>query len=132
MFELADRRGDYVTNVLNNPAGGAQRGFTGFGAFVQHSNVGGNHRNEFAVAPEAGVHFGYAVTRGTRLFVGYDFLYLSDVLRPGKLIDWTINFSLTVESIAQGNAFTLGSRPAPTLSSSDFWAQGINFGEKLR
>jgi hypothetical protein len=132
MFEQADRHGDYLTNVLNNPAGGTPRNFAGFGAFVQHSNMGGNHRHEFAVVPEAGINVGYAVRNGLRVYVGYDFLYLSDVLRPGKQIDQVINFSQTVDSIAAGNGFTPGSRPAPTLTSSDFWAQGINFGVEWR
>jgi len=132
MFQLADRRGDYLTNVLNNPAGGTPRSFSGFGLFVQHSNMGSSHRNEFAVIPEFGLNVGCEVARGVRVSLGYDFLYVSDVLRPGKQIDRTINFSQTVDSIAQGNAFAPGSRPAPTLSSSDFWAQGISFGVELR
>jgi hypothetical protein len=48
------------------------------------------------------------------------------------LIDRTINFSQTVDSIAEFNRFAPGSRPAPTLTSSDFWAQGISFGVELR
>jgi hypothetical protein len=132
MFELVDRRGDYLTNVLNNPAGGTPRSFSGFGAFVQHSNLGGGHRHEFAAVPEIGVNVGYQLRRGMRLFAGYDFLYLSDVLRPGKLMDRAINFSQTVDSIAQSNNFVPGSRPAPILTGSDFWAQGINLGFELR
>jgi hypothetical protein len=132
MFEQANRRGTFTSNVFNSPAGGAVQSFSGFGAFVQPSNSGGAHRHEFAVVPEVGVNVGYSVRNGLRVFMGYDFLYISDVLRPGKQIDRTINFSQTVDSIAQGNGFTPGNRPGPGLTSSDFWAQGINFGVELR
>jgi hypothetical protein len=132
MFEQVNRQGDYLTNVLNNPAGGSPVSHRGFGTFVQHSNQGGDHRHEFAVVPEVGLNLGYQVTSSLRLLLGYDFLYLSDVLRPGKQIDRTINFSQTFDSIVAGRPFTPGSRPAATVSSSDFWAQGVNFGVELR
>jgi hypothetical protein len=132
MFEIGSRFAGYTTNVFNNPAGGTPKSTSGFGAFVQQSNYGSEHRHEFAVVPEAGVNIGYQVTNGARLFVGYDFLYLSDVLRPGKQIDRTINFSQTVDSIAGGRPFVPGTRPSRDLTSSDFWAQGLNFGVEVR
>jgi hypothetical protein len=132
MFEIAARAGDYTTNVFNNPAGGTPRNTPGFGTFVQQSNFGSSHRHEFAVVPEVGINVGYQLTTGTRVFVGYDFLYLSDVLRPGKQIDRTINFSQTVDSLAGGNPFVPGLRPSANLTSSDFWAQGLNFGVEVR
>jgi hypothetical protein len=132
MLEIASRFADYTTNVFNNPAGGTPKSAPGFGAFVQQSNYGSNHRHAFAVVPEAGVNVGYQVTSSARLFVGYDFLYLSDVLRPGKQIDRTINFSQTVDSMAGGFPFAPGTRPNRDLTSSDFWAQGLNFGVEVR
>jgi hypothetical protein len=35
----------------------------------------------------------YRVTSGLRTFVGYDFLYISNVVRRGGQIDTTFNFS---------------------------------------
>lgn len=132
MFEITSRFADYTTNVFNNPAGGPAKSTPGFGAFVQQSNYGSAHRHAFAVVPELGVNVGYQITSIARLFVGYDFLYMSDVLRPGRQIDRTINFSQTVDSIAGGRPFVPGTRPNRDLTSSDFWAQGLNFGVELR
>jgi hypothetical protein len=46
------------------------------------------------VVPEVGVKVGYQVTPHLRAQVGYDFLYWSDVVRPGSQIDPLINTNL--------------------------------------
>ncbi len=74
----------------------------------------------------------YRITDGLRVFAGYDFLYLSNVLRPGEQIDRGINFSQTVQSVIAGNAVASGTRPAAMLVGSDFWAQGLHLGLELR
>jgi Putative beta barrel porin-7 (BBP7) len=137
MHQVANLNGFAVTNFFNAPAGGPFTGVPaqvvpGSGAFVQPSNQGRFSRDSFAVAPEVGVTLGYRLTDGLRVFAGYDFLYLSEVLRPGDQIDRGINFSQTVQSAIAGNAAAVGSRPAPTLVGSDFWAQGIHLGLELR
>ena len=75
---------------------------------------------------------GYRLTDSLRVFAGYDFFYLSNVIRPGDQIDRGINFSQTVQSAIAGNAVAVGSRPAATLVDSDFWAQGLHLGLELR
>jgi hypothetical protein len=81
-----------------------------------------------AIVPEVGLNIGYQATRSIRAYVGYDFLYLSNVLRPGNQIDRSINTSQTVQSAIAGNSPAPGERPAVPLSGSEFWAQGIHFG----
>ena len=49
-----------------------------------------------------------------RVWVGYDFIYISDVLRPGHQVN------------SAGLAF------GPTPNHTDFWAQGVNFGVGVR
>jgi hypothetical protein len=137
MFERANLNGFAVTNFLNAPAGGPFTGVPtqvvpGAGIFVQPSNLGRFSRDRIAVAPEVRVTLGYRLTGGLRLVAGYDFFYLSDVLRPGNQIDRGINFSQTLQSVIAGNAAATGSRPAATPVGSDFWAQGLHIGLELR
>src|SRR5262249_43201363 len=61
------------------------------GFFALPTNSGRAHKSEFSVLPEVGVQVGYSLTEQVRLFAGYNFLYLSNVLRPGSQIDPTLN-----------------------------------------
>jgi len=138
MHQVANLNGFAVTNFFNAPAGGPFTGvptqvIPGSGAFVQPSNLGRVSRDSFAVAPELGVTLGYRLTDAIRVFAGYDFFYLSNVLRPGDQIDRGINLSQTVQSAIAGNAAAAaGTRPAAAAAFPDFWAQGLHLGLKLR
>jgi hypothetical protein len=133
VHETANLNGFAVTNFFNAPAGGPFTGvptqtLPGAGSFVQPSNLGRLSRDQIAVAPEINVTVGYRLTNSVRVFAGYDFLYLSEVLRPGDQIDRGINFSQTLQSVIAGNAQGTGTRPATPLTTTDFWAQGIHLG----
>jgi hypothetical protein len=122
-----------ATNFFNTPPGGPFTGvpvqiIPGTGVFGQATNVGRRAPQVFAVAPEVGVNVGYQLPWGVRAFVGYDFLYLSSVLRPGNQIDHTITFAQTVQNSIAGNSAADGDRPIVPLLGSSFWAQGVNFG----
>ena len=80
------------------------------------------------MVPEFILQLGVDVTSHWRVFVGYNFLYLSDVIRPGNQIDRTVNLAqLTGLGLLGGPA-----RPTPVFNHNDFWAQGINFGAAYR
>ncbi|MBY0525749.1 MAG: BBP7 family outer membrane beta-barrel protein [Gemmataceae bacterium] len=88
------------------------------------SNIGRTTQNEFAVVPEVRLSVGYQITEHVNVSVGYNFLYLSDVLRPGDQIDRRVNAALIPTfGIAPPGALL----PAVPLKSSDFFAHGINF-----
>jgi len=93
------------------------------------ANIGRFNDNVFAVMPEAGLNIGYQVTSRTRVFVGYNLLYLGNALRPGDTIDTSVdparvpNFLTTPANPIMGTP-----RPRPMARSSDFFIQGINFG----
>ena len=55
------------------------------------TNIGVHRRNRFAWSPEAALNLGYQVTDHMRVFVGYDFLYLSDVVRAGDQVNLAVN-----------------------------------------
>ena len=62
------------------------------------------------------------------MYAGYDFVYLSDVLRAGDQIDLRVNptFLPPVRS-AVGPAL-----PVFAPQSTDFWMQGVSAGVQVR
>lgn len=85
----------------------------------------------FAVVPEIKCQIGYQITQALSAHVGYDFLYISGVARPGNHIDTNINPRLIPSSPAFGT--TSGPiNPNLSIRQEDFWAQGINFGLSVK
>jgi len=107
---------------------GLPPGITPGGIFAQTTNMGQQTRNQFAVVPEAQLQLGYRASSGIRLFVGYDVIYLSNVVRPGNQIDTTVNFTGNPAVNGVGTTLTGAARPAPLLNGSAFWAQGVQLG----
>lgn len=66
--------------------------------------------NRFALAPQGQLKIGYQFTPCIRGLLGYDFLYLSSVARPGKQID---------------NTYDGVMHPLVPMVNSSFWAQGL-------
>jgi hypothetical protein len=124
-LEEADINGQ--TTFLTGGASVTQVG----GLLALPSNIGHFHHNRFAVVPEAGFNVGVYVTPYVRAYVGYTFLYWSDVVRPGDVIDTSLNPRQIPTSLTAG-PLTGPARPAFQFRQSDFWAQGINFGLEVR
>jgi hypothetical protein len=101
------------------------------GLLAQATNSGHFTRDQFAVVPEVGINVGYQVTQHLRAFVGYSFLYWSNVVRPGDQIDRAVNPTQLPLSTA-APLLTGPARPAPVLRDTDFWAQGISLGVEFR
>jgi hypothetical protein len=132
--ERTDINGFTQTN-LANPVKGAPVTYTG-GAFTQLSNLGGHDSDQFAVLPEVDLTAGYAVNTWLRISIGYDFLFISDVLRPGNQIDGGVNLFRT-SLVQQANPpiaapATDPARPSFSPSQSNFWAQGLKLGAEVR
>ncbi len=108
--------------------GAVVQNFTG-GLLALPSNIGHFHHNAFSVVPEIGVNLGYQILPNLRGFIGYNFLYWSNVIRPGTSIDRVLdvtqipNFPLHPEP-----APVPGRHPAPVFHEVGFWAQGLTFG----
>jgi hypothetical protein len=99
------------------------------GQFAAPSNSGRSARDEFAVVPEVELAVQYQILDHVQLFAGYDFLYWSRVVRPGRQADLVVDTrgdqidpAFTGETVAY---------PRPLFKASDFWAQGLNFGVSL-
>lgn len=75
--------------------------------------IGRYGMNRFAVAPEGLLSVGYQLTPWCRAQIGYDFLFLSSVVRPGNQID---------------NTYDGVAHPGVPMTTSSFWGQGLNSG----
>jgi hypothetical protein len=96
------------------------------------ANIGTFTQNKFAVVPEASLNLGYHLTSHLKVFVGYNFLYMSSVLRPAGMIDTGLDSARipNFRNPADPPQFPVAGipRPAPVMRTTDFFAQGINFG----
>jgi hypothetical protein len=100
------------------------------GILALPSNIGTFSHDTFAVVPELGITFGYQVNCHLRAFVGYNFLYWSDVARPGDQISLAVN-PLQFPRTA-GPAPSTAGPPFFSFKETDFWAQAITFGVEVR
>jgi hypothetical protein len=100
------------------------------GLLAQGTNIGNYSRDRFALIPELGLNFGYQVTDCVRLFVGYNLLYVSTVVRPADQIDRAVN--PTQIPRLGGSTLTGPANPAFPFHGTDFYAQGLNFGVEFR
>jgi hypothetical protein len=104
------------------------------GLLALPTNIGSFTRDQFAVVPEVGLTVGYQLTQHFRLFAGYDFLYWSNVIRPGDQIDRVVDVNNIPRFVPAGLAIpsVLPPRPAVRFSDTDFWAQGATLGIEFR
>lgn len=128
MFENIAVNGILTTNDFNKF--GTPQTFAG-GYFTQPTNIGTLSHTQLAAIPEVNLNFGFQVFDHARLYMGYSFLYISGVARPGNQVDRAINPTQSL-AIDGTNVLAGAARPAPSFGSGDFWAQGLNFGLELR
>jgi len=98
---------------------------------VTGGNNGRTINNRFSVLSEAGANVGVYVSSFARVLVGYDFLYLNNVARPGAQIDPVVNTRLVPSSTNFG-ALTGIASPVNTGRREDFYVHGIRFGVELQ
>jgi len=96
-----------ITIAANPPTGAI---------FAMPSNIGRTTDDNFSVLPDVKCQVGYNLTEKVRLTLGYNFLYWSDVSRPGNAINRTIN----------------ATSPPRTIGETDFWAHGVSTGLEFR
>jgi hypothetical protein len=97
------------------------------GLLAQPTNIGTYYNDDFAIVPQVGVNLGFELCGGLWATVGYNFMYWSRVARPGDQIDMDVNLS------QQGGEDLMGlARPSFTGLTTDYWAQGLNFGLAYR
>jgi hypothetical protein len=114
--------------ILSNTAGASSAAPNGL--FTSGTNIGRYTRNQYSVIPELGTTIGYNFTDHLRGFVGYNFMYMSRVVRPGQQFNQTISASQAAGLTGTSAAMTNGLPFA--FQSGDFWAQGITLGLEWR
>ncbi len=108
--------------------GGTVQNFTG-GLLALPSNIGRHSNNVFSVVPEVTFNLGYQILPCLRGFIGYNFLYWSNVIRPGTSIDRGLDVTQIPNfAVSPPLAPVAGQHPAAVFHETGFWAQGVNFG----
>jgi hypothetical protein len=100
------------------------------GLLALSSNSGHLHHDEFGFLPQVEATFTYHLCHHVDLFVGYTFLYLSDVARPGAQVNPVLNTTLIPASLNFG-PLVGPLQPVREVHQSDFWAQGLHLGAAL-
>jgi hypothetical protein len=114
--------------TITTPGGGSTTAPGGL--LAAGTNIGHHSDDRFAVVPEIGLKIGYQLTDHLKIYAGYDFLYISSVVRPGDQVD--LNVNLAQPTILGGHGLaskvTGPAVPAVLFRRTDFWAQGGNVG----
>lgn len=100
------------------------------GVMATAANMGRYYQSAFAVAPEGRLNFGYQITPLITMRVGYTFIYLSNVARPGSQVTRLNNPS----QVPSDRSYSPSASSVATFQfhSSSYWAQGLNFGLDFR
>src|SRR5207245_507774 len=96
------------------------------------SNIGQHNRTVFSVVPEVGLTLGYQLTDTIRLYAGYNFLYWTNVVRPGEQIDRNLDVTKIPNFTVAGARPAAVTAPVVPFKETDFWAHGIVIGVELR
>src|SRR5262249_43270215 len=103
------------------------------GAYLtQPTNIGTASVGQFAVVPEVDLNCGIRLSPWASIVVGYSFLYISSVARPGDQIDRVINPTQAPAITGSFPGLVGPARPALGVHDTDFWVQGLNFTLQLR
>ena len=130
MQQTASVSGNLETNDFNDF--GPAENFPG-GYFALPTNSGDHSQNRFAVVPEVGLSLGYRITPAATLYVGYTFLYASNVARPGEQINRNINPTYSLAYGGDPPVTPVGAaQPTFSFNTTDFWAQSLTLGLSVR
>jgi hypothetical protein len=100
------------------------------GVLANPGNIGTYVRDRFTYIPEVGVTFGIALTRGITAYIGGNFIYFPDVIRPGSAINPMVSGSSIPFTTTFGNG---GARsPSFRFIEEDLWLGGATFGLTFR
>jgi hypothetical protein len=114
----------FSTSVL--PGGSVVAG----GLLSSPFDQGRHNRDRISAIPEVNVKLGYLITPRLRAYVGYDFMYIANTLRPGEQTG--VSTSGIQVTVAGATTPITVSQPAFRFHDSDVWINGINFGLELR
>jgi hypothetical protein len=131
-FDPTQGSGGTIGNlaVFNTGTGGGLGAAYG-GVLANASNIGTYVHDRFTWIPEIGMKVGIALTRGITTYMGVNFLYFPDVVRPGALINPTVS-SATIPFSANYGAAGIPRGPSVRIIEQDQVLGGVNFGMLIR
>lgn len=101
------------------------------GMLALASNSGQDRENQFVIMPELNAYVGMQVTGHIRILLGYDWLYINNVVRPGNLINPALNQRYMPSSQFFGDQ--AGPKtPLPTMTKNDFIATGLSLSLEVQ
>jgi hypothetical protein len=100
------------------------------GLLALPTNIGHFTHEEVSLVPEGEVAIGAHLGENVEIFLGYNILYISDVLRPVEGMDRAVNPTQLPTSV-QGTGLVGVPRPGP-LRDTDFFAHGLSLGLALQ
>ncbi len=114
--------------TINNANGTTSQTAGGLLA-LSNANIGSYSETHFGVMPEVGLTLGFYITQNLRFGIGYNLLYLNNVIRPANLIDTNLDATKIPN-------FPLNPAPAPLTTNrpsaqpfrtTDIAIQGLTF-----
>ncbi|MGI8982028.1 MAG: BBP7 family outer membrane beta-barrel protein [Pirellulaceae bacterium] len=92
------------------------------GLFAQPSNIGTFTRDRICYIPELTLNLAYHIRPTVSVHVGYNMIWMSNVVVSGEQIDRRVNLSQVPGPVVGPNL------PALAFRSTEYWVQGINLG----
>jgi hypothetical protein len=96
------------------------------GLLAMPTNIGHHSRDQFALIPEVETKLGFQILPRLRLTAGYNFTYVTRVVRPGNEIDFAVNPNQNATQVI-GPA-----RPEVRFNATNIWIQGVTAGFEVR
>jgi hypothetical protein len=86
------------------------------------TNIGEYERSRFVIIPEITANLRYHLSQNASVHIGYNLIWISEVVSSGDQIDTTLNLS------QQSGPLVGPANPAFTFRDQNYWLQGLNFG----
>jgi hypothetical protein len=118
----------YADGATARTIAGGPAAFTPAGVLVVNSNTGKRTLNTFVVVPEVNANVRYRVFDWLEVFGGYNFLYISNVARPGDQIERAINPAQIPSLGGLGGV----APPLQPRNTTDFYLHGASVGLQVR
>jgi len=121
-FGMTQRR----ITIEGSTSDGAANTFVG-GVYANSANIGQYSSSQFAIATDVNGTLGFMLTPRLIGTVGYNFIFMGSVNRPGNSINSNIDPTTAPGVFAVGGVAPVGA-PALQSKQDDFWMHGVNFG----
>ncbi len=130
-FGMANQRATIEGSTgLSNPTARTSSITLG-GLYANASNIGRYNGDKFAVLTDLNGTVGFHFTKWLTGTVGYNFIHMSNAVRPGNFFNGRVDPSLVPTSGLFGSS-GVSARTAVSPRADDFWVHGLNFGFILR